>query len=86
MQYEFMKIWNSSWLSWDMSADQIGFTFMIIAMATLYRFFMSVQTLLLEISPEKYRDRFSDRIARLRDRIPEDVCEASFTKERERDR
>jgi hypothetical protein len=70
MQYVFVKIWNLSWLSWDISADQTAVIFIIVAMAALYRFFISAQTLLLEISPEKYRARFSDRIARLRDRIP----------------
>jgi hypothetical protein len=75
-----------SWLSWDTSADQTEVSFMIIAMVALYRFFISVQTLLLEISPEKYRTRFSGRIARLRDRIPEDVCEALTKEHAERDR
>jgi hypothetical protein len=71
IQYTFMKIWNLSWLDWDISADKAGVLFMIVAMAALYRFFVSVQMLLLEISPDKYRARFSDRIARLRVGIPE---------------
>ena len=73
LQYELMKIWNlSSWLSWDISVDQTGFLFIILAMAALYRFFIYVQKLFLEISPEKYRARFSGRIVRLRNRIPEE--------------
>ena len=59
-QYIFVKIWNVPWLNWDVSADHAEALMMLMAMGFLYRFFLSVQTLLLEISPEKYRARAFD--------------------------
>jgi hypothetical protein len=66
-----MNIWNASWLSWDVTPDTVEGLLFFLAMVALYLFFLSVQTLLLEISPEKYRTRLSGSIAGLRDRIPE---------------
>jgi hypothetical protein len=66
----FTKIWNYSWTSWELSAAHVAVIFTFLGIYAAIFYFINAQTLLLEISPEKYRVRFGDRIARLRDRMP----------------
>jgi hypothetical protein len=54
-----------------MSADQASVVLMLFGMFTAFLFTLSLQTLVRELSPEKYRARVADRIARLRARITE---------------
>jgi hypothetical protein len=63
-------IWYSPWLSWELSAAHFSVVFVMVAIYAAVGSSVCMQTVLLEISPEKYRARFGDRIARLRDRIP----------------
>jgi hypothetical protein len=65
------RIWETSWLHWELTAIDSTIVLMLLGLGCAFWFFVAARRLALEISPDKYRARLSDRIADLRARIPE---------------
>jgi hypothetical protein len=65
------RIWYESGLHWSLTAIDSTVTLTMLGIGSAFWFFVTTRRLGLEISPDKYRARLSERIAELRARIPE---------------
>jgi hypothetical protein len=59
------RMWYSSWVHWEITAVDISIVLILLAIGSAYRFFLAVQIIGLETSPDKYRARLRKSLDRV---------------------